>query len=173
MDPLSDQDPMRGNVQTTQHFPPPIFSKTDHAHPYNFEPNSWFKLVEKAGENGETEKQFQAKKTHTASAPVPTIPWEEPQVPEHPPEVNEGAVMENVVAILKVMYENDPIISRTTLESRFSKYSWTSLIPYVSFIYFLSTSSHSKPGTDHERCLTSHVTLLSLLCPLYYVAIAQ
>ena len=133
MDPLSDQDPMRAHLQTTQHFPPPIFSKTDHPHPYNFEPNSWFKLVEKSGENGTTERQFQARKTPTALAPVPTIPWEEAFVPDQPSDLVEAGVMEDVVALLKLMYENDPILSRTTIESRFSKYSWAALVPYVLF----------------------------------------
>lgn len=143
---------MRSHLQTSQHFPPPIFSKSDHPHPYSFQPNSWFKIVEKSSADGTTERQFQSRKTPTVGYVVPTIPWEDEMVPQQPPTVapTEGIVMEDVVAILRVMFENDPILSRATLEARLSKYTWPALTPYVLLLFLFNFPS--TISTHYWQC---------------------
>jgi general transcription factor 3C polypeptide 5 (transcription factor C subunit 1) len=145
LDPLSDTTPLRGDLPTPLHFPPPIFSKTDHAHPYRFEPNSWFKMVEVPDENGGRVRKFVPKKTRAPGSDdaLPNIQFESETIPMEPPAEPLGPIDPEVVALLTEMFNAHPVWSRPALEIRLSKYPYNTVM--IPCLYQVSYTFSSGP----------------------------
>jgi hypothetical protein len=120
-------------MEATQHWPPPIFSKTDHPHPYNFEPNSLFKLVTIQDADGIAERQFVSKKSKQFSEEhLPIIQLEHGgPVPSQPPADHDGVANGEWVTILRALFDEHPVWSRQAIESYMQNYSLSQLTPYV------------------------------------------
>lgn len=132
-DPLQAHSVLEGTGDsTTEHFPPPIFSKSDQPHRWNFEPNPMFKLVKKV-QDGQEIQYFIPRKQRvpTAESLVPNIQFESEFVPTEPPADIDPNVDPELLAKLENIFSQRAIQARSFLDWMFHNYMAHVLTAYA------------------------------------------
>lgn len=131
-DPQTQQSVLHGNGDsTTVSFPPPIFSKSDQPHRWNFEPNPLFKLATKI-QGGQEVEYFKDKKTRpVVESLVANLQFESPEVPIAPPAEMDPHVNMELLPKLETFFAGRNIVARSFLEWTFHEYSTVALTAYV------------------------------------------
>lgn len=133
-DPQTQQSVLVGNGDTsTVSFPPPIFSKSDQPHRWNFEPNPLFKIATKIQDGKEVE-YFKDRKTRPVMSDtlVASLQFEAPEIPTAPPAEMDPHVNLELLPKLETFFASRKIVARSFLEWTFHEYTTVVLTAYVT-----------------------------------------
>lgn len=145
LDPRSNVAPMDEDDVAVQHFPPPIFSKSDQPHLYNFESNPNFRLeVTKAGTADEQKRYVPRRVKQFSDAQLPVIQYEIDTVPSEPPTTIDGPVSQDFVAAFEDLFKAHPVWTRQALLSRMQDYEWHQLFAYAFLLLPASVPPHDQ-----------------------------